>query len=254
MEPALERTGLSAAMPAAGVHAMAQGPLAAGGSSYYADLVVDALRQSGYEPRPASRARLRLLVRPRGAGAGGGLPGARLARLRPDPGRDRVGSANLPGIAFAQSPEQPPLPYADHRFDFVFAISIWSHFAEPAALAWLAEMRRILRPGGRLVLTTHGQQTITHSHARGPPPREQLAEVRDALFEHGFWYAAEFGEAGDHGVGEPRLGHGLPDPRVAAGQGHARSGAWPLPARPRRGEPGPVRARAAVAGCVRSRS
>ena len=52
VEAALERTGLSAAMPGAGVHAMAEGPRAAGGSYYYADLVVDALRQSGYDFAP----------------------------------------------------------------------------------------------------------------------------------------------------------------------------------------------------------
>ena len=58
--------------------------------------------------------------------------------------------ANLPGIAFERSPEYPPLPYADGQFDFAFAISIWSHFAEGAALDWLREMHRVLRPGGRL--------------------------------------------------------------------------------------------------------
>ena len=62
----------------------------------------------------------------------------------------------------------------------MFAISIWSHFAEDAALDWLTEMHRIIRPGGRLLITTHGEQTITHTPRRAALPG-QLADVRDAL-------------------------------------------------------------------------
>ena len=55
-------------------------------------------------------------------------------------------------------------------------------------------------PGGRLLITTHGEQTIAHTRRRGRPLAEQLDEIQRRSDEHGFWYAAEFGEAGDHGV------------------------------------------------------
>ena len=207
VEAALRATGLSAAMPGPGVHAMAEGPVAAGGSYYYADLVVDALRQSGYDFAPGH------------SGLDFGCSSGRVVRVLaaagpeiawygcdPIPGAIEWAQANLPGISFAASPQRPPLPYPDHRFEFVFAISIWSHFAEDAALAWLAEMRRIIKPGGRLLITTHGEQTITHTRAEGRRSAGQLADVRDSLLAHGYWYAAEFGDAGDHGVANPDWG------------------------------------------------
>ena len=82
----------------------------------------------------------------------------------------------------------------------MFAISIWSHFSEDAALDWLTEMRRIIKPGGRLLITTHGEQAITHTRAEGRRSAGQLADVRDSLVANGYWYAAEFREEGDHGV------------------------------------------------------
>jgi len=207
VQPALERTGLSAAMPGPGVHSMSQGPLAAGGVSYYADLVIDSLRRSGFEPAAGQ------------VGLDFGCSSGRVVRVLAaaypelewhgcDPIREAIDWAqnNLPGVSFARSPERPPLEYEDGRFDFVFAISIWSHFAEAAALAWLSEMRRVVRPGGRLVLSCHGIQTIEIHDELGLRGEAQLGEVRAALYRDGFWYAAEFGDAGDHGVANPEWG------------------------------------------------
>ncbi|MET0510965.1 MAG: class I SAM-dependent methyltransferase [Thermoleophilaceae bacterium] len=205
--PALERTGLSAAMPTGDVHSMAHGPAAAGGSAYYADLVGDSLTQAGLDLRPGM------------AGLDFGCSSGRVVRVLAaafpelewhgcDPIPDAIEWAreHLPGISFERSPEYPPLPYDDGQFDFAFAISIWSHFAEGAALDWLREMRRVIRPGGRLLITTHGEQTIAHTWREGVRSLEQLNEIQESLSEQGFWYAAEFGEAGDHGVANPEWG------------------------------------------------
>jgi SAM-dependent methyltransferase len=201
VQPVLERSGLSSDMPSPGVHAMAQGAQAAGGSTYYADLVADSLQQSGFDPGPGQ------------TGLDFGCSSGRVVRVLAaaypelewhgcDPIPDAIDWAreHLQGIAFVLSPEYPPLPYEEGKFDFVFAISIWSHFAEGAALDWLREMRRVIKPGGRLVLTTHGEHTVAHTHREGVRSVQQLEEVRAALYERGIWYAAEFGEAGDHGV------------------------------------------------------
>ena len=50
-----------------------------------------------------------------------------------------------------------PLPetaYASHSFDLIYLYSVFSHLSEKAHLAWVAEFRRLLRPGGLLVATT----------------------------------------------------------------------------------------------------
>jgi SAM-dependent methyltransferase len=119
---------------------------------------------------------------------------------------------NLPGIAFEHSPERPPLPYEDEQFDFAFAISIWSHFSEPAALAWLEEMRRIVRPGGLLVFTAAGWWNIAHDFESGMRGSEQLSEALTALYRRGFWFSDDFRGRGDHGITSPDWGNVFTSP------------------------------------------
>ncbi len=63
---------------------------------------------------------------------------------------------NLPGIAFAQNRIDPPLPHAAGQFDFVYAISVFTHLSEASHAQWLREILRVLRPGGVFLCTTHG--------------------------------------------------------------------------------------------------
>lgn len=44
-------------------------------------------------------------------------------------------------------------PYADDSFDFVFATSLFTHLMLPDAAHYLREIGRVLRPGGRSLLT-----------------------------------------------------------------------------------------------------
>ncbi len=53
---------------------------------------------------------------------------------------------------------EPPTPYDDGRFGLVYAISILTHLTEPLAERWMAEFARIVRPGGLLLVTTHGDR------------------------------------------------------------------------------------------------
>jgi SAM-dependent methyltransferase len=63
---------------------------------------------------------------------------------------------NLTFAEFAVNGLAPPLPYADRAFDFVYALSVFTHLTEPLQHAWMDELRRIIRPGGLLVFTTRG--------------------------------------------------------------------------------------------------
>jgi SAM-dependent methyltransferase len=63
--------------------------------------------------------------------------------------RARELTADLTNVSFDQG-DVLPLPYADATFSVVSSRFAFHHFQDPAAV--LAEMRRVCRPGGRVVL------------------------------------------------------------------------------------------------------
>lgn len=50
-----------------------------------------------------------------------------------------------------------PLPYADGSFDLVYAFSVFTHLTKDQQSAWIEELRRIIRPGGFLLVSVHGE-------------------------------------------------------------------------------------------------
>lgn len=69
-------------------------------------------------------------------------------------------SRNLPFARIANNRLVPPTGYPDNRFDFVYALSVLTHLAEPLQLTWMNEFRRILRPSGVLFLSLHGDSYL----------------------------------------------------------------------------------------------
>ena len=204
----LEKTGLRPDEPPAGVHVMSRGPLSAGGVAYYGDTIGALLERNDV--------RIETLTRALDWGCSSGRVVRWLAAAYPevewhgaDPNAAAIAWAreHLPGIEFAVAPQDPPLPRPDGHFDLVIAVSIWSHYGERAALGWLDEMHRLIRPGGHLWLSTHGNQTIAHQALAGPRSARQLHEIREALYRSGYWFAADFGPEGDWGVKSPQWGH-----------------------------------------------
>lgn len=65
-------------------------------------------------------------------------------------------AANLAGTYRANG-LQPPLALADAAVDLVYAHSVLTHLTEPTARAWLAEIARVLRPGGLALMTFHDE-------------------------------------------------------------------------------------------------
>jgi SAM-dependent methyltransferase len=54
-------------------------------------------------------------------------------------------------------PLLPPTEIADATFDLILGISVCSHLSEEHQLRWLAELRRIARPGGLVLLSVQGR-------------------------------------------------------------------------------------------------
>ncbi len=68
-------------------------------------------------------------------------------------------SANLPLVAFRLNGLAPPLPFSTGELDMLYAVSVLTHLSEEMHLAWMAECERVVRPGGLILLTVHGDQS-----------------------------------------------------------------------------------------------
>lgn len=68
---------------------------------------------------------------------------------------------------FAVTGPAPPLLYPDEHFDVIYCLSVFTHLNEVMQDAWLQELRRILRPGGVLLLTVHGINAAKGMDAEG---------------------------------------------------------------------------------------
>jgi SAM-dependent methyltransferase len=87
---------------------------------------------------------------------------------------------NLPG-RFATIPRHPPTALPSESFDVVFSVSVFTHLDEAAQMAWLEELRRVLRPGGLLIATTHSPR-IAIEGARVSSEERVALERRGFLF------------------------------------------------------------------------
>jgi SAM-dependent methyltransferase len=67
---------------------------------------------------------------------------------------------NLPFATFEPNGLAPPLPFETARFDLVYGLSVFTHLPEELQLLWMREVERVLRPGGLLILSTHGEHYV----------------------------------------------------------------------------------------------
>ena len=68
--------------------------------------------------------------------------------------------ARHPSLEFSLAPIDGPLPLEDSAFDLVWCSEVIEHVGDTAR--WLSEVRRVLAPGGRLLVTTpsHGRLRV----------------------------------------------------------------------------------------------
>lgn len=64
---------------------------------------------------------------------------------------------HLPGYRFATVDPLPPTGFDTGAFDLILAISVFTHLDEARQNAWLAEISRLLQPGGVFIASVHGE-------------------------------------------------------------------------------------------------
>lgn len=65
-------------------------------------------------------------------------------------------SENISGIHFNLNSLEAKLPYDDNFFDALYGLSIFTHLSLPMHFDWYKELRRVTKPGGIMLFTTHG--------------------------------------------------------------------------------------------------
>ena len=97
---------------------------------------------------------------------------------------------NLRFATFVNNSLDPPLLFDDATFDFIYAASVFTHFDEELQCTWMSELRRVLRPDGYLLITTHGDYFLF-----------QLSEAERQNFLEGKLIVKNDGPVGSNWVG-----------------------------------------------------
>jgi SAM-dependent methyltransferase len=164
------------------------------GGAQAAQMILDLVNAAGNRLTSASR------ILDFGCGAG------RVSRaLRKTTGADVVGydlyapaidwcRDHMPYGRWEHGVEEPPLGEPDASFDLIFAISVLTHLNEHYQDLWLAEWRRLTKPGGLVVATFKSEHFL--DNVIRPRSAEYADNVARQLAATGFAYIVDEGWAG----------------------------------------------------------
>jgi SAM-dependent methyltransferase len=97
-------------------------------------------------------------------------------------------STQLPTSRIEGNGGLPPVPFADDSFDLIIGWSVLTHLPENYQDEWLAELARVLSPGGVMLQTVHGMSHFDLMGASNDDP------IRLALPEKGIFYLENYGD------------------------------------------------------------
>lgn len=127
------------------------------------------------------------------------------------------------GMEVVTSKLEPPLPFDDGAFDLGYAFSVFTHLDETASRSWMAEMGRLVRPGGILLITTHGvpalrtlQQSEVHQRMMNIGS-EQARKIEEALPIEGATHVVYDPDTLRRAAAGETYGNTFVDPAHAAG-------------------------------------
>jgi SAM-dependent methyltransferase len=96
---------------------------------------------------------------------------------------------HIPNVTFSVNRLEPPLAFDDNTFDCVYSFSVFTHLPLDLQRRWVDEHLRVLRPGGLLIFTVHGD-----AYRSRLTPAEQAEYdrtgivMRSGVAEGGPWY------------------------------------------------------------------
>jgi len=84
---------------------------------------------------------------------------------------------NVSFARFAVNEPEGRLEFDSASFDLVYAFSVFTHLTVPQHAHWIAELARVVRPGGYLYVTTHGEYYRQYI----PPDRQEQFRLGDLV-------------------------------------------------------------------------
>jgi SAM-dependent methyltransferase len=82
---------------------------------------------------------------------------------------------HLPFVDVSVNRLAPPLAYEKAEFGLVYAFSVFTHLTEDLQVPWMQELARVVKPGGYILLSTHGE---SYSNRLNNGERRQFASGR----------------------------------------------------------------------------
>ncbi|HEX5454365.1 MAG TPA: class I SAM-dependent methyltransferase [Stellaceae bacterium] len=122
------------------------------------------------------------------------LPGYSVAGCDVNPDSVKWCQDNFIEVNVAINDVRPPAPFADESFDLVYSKSIFTHLPGDLCFLWLAELTRITKPSGCIILTVNGYAAIGLLAAdpvlceQFNLKLEQLREVEQSLEQSGLFF------------------------------------------------------------------
>ena len=84
---------------------------------------------------------------------------------------------NLPGVSVRENQLGKPLPYPPGSFDFIYLISVMTHLTIREQQQLVSEFQRVVRPGGYVYVTFHGETFYDQLFARVENGEEEFRKT-----------------------------------------------------------------------------
>lgn len=98
-----------------------------------------------------------------------------------DPGLIKSAQACVPSCHFSVIESMKPLPFEAESFDIIFANSVFSHLSERSAVATLAELQRVTKPGGLVITSVLERPEMEKFYSRTEKQKEWITGILGPL-------------------------------------------------------------------------